>query len=58
MNKFFDNFYNYKSFGSVIKAITPTKEILREYQYQLPERLLEYWLQYGFCVWGAASSGQ
>ncbi|PAY01127.1 glutamyl-tRNA amidotransferase [Pseudoalteromonas sp. HM-SA03] len=53
MNKFFDNFYNYKGFGPAIKAITPTEEILCEYKHQLPERLLEYWRQYGFCGWGS-----
>ncbi|KJY90515.1 MULTISPECIES: GAD-like domain-containing protein [Pseudoalteromonas] len=52
MNKFFDNFYNYKGFGPAIKPIMPTEEILREYKNQLPERLLEYWQEYGFCGWG------
>ncbi|RZF99421.1 DUF1851 domain-containing protein [Pseudoalteromonas sp. CO348] len=52
MNKFFDNFYNYKGFGPAIKSILPTPEQLRFYQGVLPDNLLEYWEKYGFCGWG------
>ncbi len=51
MNKFFDNFYNFKGFGPAIKATMPTKETLEFFKGKLPERLLEYWQEYGFCGW-------
>ena len=52
MNKFFDNFYNYAGFGPAIKATMPTQETLDFFKDKLPERLLEYWQEYGFCGWG------
>lgn len=52
MNKFFDNFYNFKGFGPAIKATMPTNETLELFKGKLPERLLEYWQEYGFCGWG------
>ncbi|MCH2089642.1 MAG: glutamyl-tRNA amidotransferase, partial [Pseudoalteromonas sp.] len=51
-NKFFDNFYNFKGFGPAIKATMPTQETLDFFKDKLPERLLEYWQEYGFCGWG------
>jgi hypothetical protein len=52
MNKFFDNFYNFKGFGPAIKATMPSNETLEFFKGKLPERLLEYWQEYGFCGWG------
>ena len=52
MNKFFDNFYNYAGFGPAIKATMPSKETLDFFKGKLPDRLLEYWQQYGFSGWG------
>ncbi|WP_199610066.1 GAD-like domain-containing protein [Flocculibacter collagenilyticus] len=52
MNKAFDNFYNFKGFGPAIKSIPPSQAILDEYKGRLPDRLLEYWQEYGFCGWG------
>jgi len=51
-NKFFDNFYNFKGFGPAIKATMPTQETFEFFKGKLPERLLEYWQEYGFCGWG------
>ncbi|MGI2172507.1 GAD-like domain-containing protein [Shewanella sp. MF05960] len=52
MNKFFDNFYNFKGFGPAIKSVNPTQETLDYFKEKLPNRLLEYWQEYGFCGWG------
>ena len=52
MNKFFDNFYNFGGFGPAIQATQPTAETLNFFDRKLPERLLEYWQEYGFCGWG------
>ncbi|MCG7544964.1 DUF1851 domain-containing protein [Pseudoalteromonas sp. MM17-2] len=52
MNKYFDNFYNFKGFGPAIKATMPTQETLDFFKGKLPDRLLEYWQEYGFCGWG------
>ena len=52
MNKFFDNFYNFKGFGPAIKATMPTQETFEFFKGKLPDRLLEYWQEYGFCGWG------
>lgn len=52
MNKFFDNFYNFSGFGPAIKATMPSQETLAKYTGKLPDRLLEYWQEYGFCGWG------
>ena len=52
MNPFFDNFYNYEGFGPAIKATPPDSATLDKYKNKLPDRLLEYWQEYGFCGWG------
>ncbi|AQS38600.1 hypothetical protein Sps_03473 [Shewanella psychrophila] len=52
MNKYFDNFYNFEGFGPAIKASSVTSTIVEEYREKLPNRLLEYWHEYGFCGWG------
>lgn len=52
MNKFFDNFYHFKGFGPAIKSVQPTEEQLLHYQGILPDNLIEYWQEYGFCGWG------
>ncbi|WP_199610527.1 GAD-like domain-containing protein [Flocculibacter collagenilyticus] len=52
MNKAFDNFYNFAGFGPAIKSIPPSQAILDKYKGRLPDRLLEYWQEYGFCGWG------
>lgn len=52
MNKYFDNFYNYAGFGPAIKATMPSNETLEFFKGKLPDRLLEYWQEYGFCGWG------
>lgn len=52
MNEYFDDFYNYEGFGPSIKASIPNQETLDFYKDRLPERLIEYWKEYGFCGWG------
>ncbi len=52
MNKFFDNFYNFKGFGPETKSVQLTAEELKLFEDKLPARLLEYWQKYGFCGWG------
>jgi len=52
MNKFFDRFYNYKGFGPAINSRLPDQETLDFIKGRLPERLIEYWKEYGFCGWG------
>ncbi|PWS54959.1 MULTISPECIES: GAD-like domain-containing protein [unclassified Pseudoalteromonas] len=52
MNEYFDDFYNYEGFGPSIKASIPNQETLDFYKGRLPERLIEYWKEYGFCGWG------
>lgn len=52
MNKFFDNFYTFAGFGPAIKSELPSEAVLRSFEDKLPARLLEYWLEYGFCGWG------
>jgi hypothetical protein len=52
MNEFFDNFYNFASFGPAIQSTEPKIETLKLFEDKLPARLLEYWQEYGFCGWG------
>ena len=51
MTPFFDNFYNYSGFGPAIQREQPTHETLSYYRDKLPEKLLDYWQEYGFCGW-------
>jgi len=52
MNNFFDNFYNYAGFGPAIKSSMPKQETLDFFKDKLPENLIQYWQEYGFCGWG------
>jgi len=52
MNRYSNRFYNFEGFGPAIKNQQPSAEILDKYQGKLPNRLLEYWQEYGFCGWG------
>ncbi|WP_328820816.1 GAD-like domain-containing protein [Pseudoalteromonas galatheae] len=40
-----------------MEAIQPTDEQTQYYQGTLPNNLLEYWKEYGFCGWGKAVYG-
>ncbi|PAY01975.1 MULTISPECIES: GAD-like domain-containing protein [Pseudoalteromonas] len=53
MNEYFEEFYNFGGFGPAIKEIKPTGEDIKAYKGLLPDNLLEYWKEYGFCGWGA-----
>lgn len=52
MNEYFEDFYEYEGFGPAIKPTMPTQQELSFYENKLPQRLLEYWQEYGFCGWG------
>ncbi|TMP43287.1 glutamyl-tRNA amidotransferase [Pseudoalteromonas sp. S1649] len=52
MNEYFEDFYDYAGFGPAIKTTMPSKETLDFFKGKLPDRLLEYWQQYGFSGWG------
>ncbi len=49
---FLDDFYNYEGFGPAIKSAQPNQQVIDKYHRKLPDRLLEYWQEYGFCGWG------
>lgn len=52
MSSHFDFFYNYEGFGPAFDRIPVSDEIFEKYKNKLPNQLLEYWRQYGFCGWG------
>jgi hypothetical protein len=52
MNKLFERFYSFSNFGPAIKCIKPTSETVNSFEDKLPVRLIENWLEYGFCGWG------
>lgn len=52
MDKFFDEFYNYASFGPAIDEVIPTASFCNDYKDILPDQLIKYWQQYGFSGWG------
>ncbi|ATD09360.1 hypothetical protein PPIS_b0143 [Pseudoalteromonas piscicida] len=58
MNKFFDNFYNYKGFGTAIKPVMPTEEILREYKTSYLKGCWNIGKSMAFVVGGTAFSGR
>jgi hypothetical protein len=49
MDKFFDNFYNYKGFGPPMARQDVPEASVRAYRGRLPEQLLAYWQEYGWC---------
>ena len=51
MNDYFDEFYNFSGFGPNIQSTPPSQTVLEKYSGKLPDRLLEYWQEYGFCGW-------
>lgn len=51
MDKFFDNFYNYEGFGPAINPVKPDTETCDYFKGRLPDQLIEYWQEYGFCGW-------
>lgn len=52
MNEYFEDFYNYEGFGPAIEPCLPNQETLDFFKGKLPERLIKYWQEYGFCGWG------
>lgn len=52
MDKFFDNFYNYKGFGPTIDKVIPSDNLCADYRGILPDQLIAYWQEYGFSGWG------
>jgi hypothetical protein len=49
MDKFFDNFYSYAGFGPEIAQREVSASSLGKYRGKLPDKLLEYWQEYGWC---------
>jgi hypothetical protein len=49
MDQFFENFLGYKAFGpSVLRRDVPAEKI-EKFRGELPEKLLEYWQEHGWC---------
>lgn len=49
MDKFFENFLNYKGFGPAIARKNVPAEKIEKFRNQLPDVLLEYWKEHGWC---------
>lgn len=49
MDKFFDNFYSYKGFGPAFAKREVPQEKIERFRGKLPDQLLEYWKEYGWC---------
>lgn len=49
MNRYFQDFYD--DFGPAVTGPAPNQTVLNKYQGKLPDRLLEYWQEYGFSGW-------
>ncbi|GGB22134.1 aspartyl-tRNA amidotransferase subunit B [Agarivorans gilvus] len=54
MDKFFDNFYNYKKFGPAKSSKAVPAETINRIKGKLPDKLLEYWQEYG---WSSYENG-
>jgi len=51
MNPFFDNFYNFSGFGPATNSTNASQELISRFRGELPEQLLDYWNEFGFCGW-------
>ncbi len=51
MDNLFDDFYNYAGFGPAIQSRKAPPESIAKYHGKLPDKLLEYWQEFGWCGW-------
>lgn len=51
-DRFFDNFYNFSGFGPAISSQDVPESSLIKYRDHLPHKLLEYWVEHGWCGFG------
>jgi hypothetical protein len=49
MDEFFEDFYNYEGFGPAIQKREVPAVSIAKYKGKLPDKLLEYWQEYGWC---------
>ncbi|MCR5893335.1 MULTISPECIES: GAD-like domain-containing protein [Burkholderia] len=52
MDKFMENFLGYKEFGPAIDRRDVPAEKIEKFRGKLPNKLLEYWQEYGWCGYG------
>lgn len=52
MDKFFDNFLSYKGFGPAVSCCHVPDKSFDAYRGKLPDQLLDYWREYGWCGYG------
>ena len=52
MDEDFEYFYEEKGFGPAIGARLVAPEMIEKFRRKLPDQLLSYWQQYGWCGWG------
>ena len=52
MDEDFRYFYEEKGFGPAINATVVSSEIVERFRGKLPDQLLSYWQQFGWCGWG------
>jgi len=52
MDKFMDNFLGFKGFGPPMARRDVPPEKIRKFRGKLPDKLLEYWQEYGWCGYG------
>lgn len=51
MDRFIDNFYNYKGFGPSFSPVSASEDICAHFKGKVPDQLVGYWKEYGFCGW-------
>ncbi|HGF4018604.1 MULTISPECIES: GAD-like domain-containing protein [Burkholderia cepacia complex] len=52
MDKFMENFLGYKEFGPAIDRRDVPVEKIEKFRGKLPNKLLDYWQEYGWCGYG------
>ncbi|CAM4086369.1 GAD-like domain-containing protein [Roseateles saccharophilus] len=51
MDQFFENFLGYKQFGPASARRDVSSEKIEQFRGQLPDKLLEYWQEHGWCAY-------
>ncbi|MEO6276769.1 GAD-like domain-containing protein [Roseateles sp.] len=52
MDQFFENFLGYKQFGPAFARKDVPAEKIEKFRGELPDKLLEYWQEHGWCGYG------